>query len=83
MYDVEILEGREQRVRGQRTPDQKLVLPRPGQQSVPGVDAQLLADAVDHAAYLPLEIGRIVDDVEIWVAYPGGGGLVIELPGEF
>lgn len=83
MHDVEILERREFAVRRQRCYHEELDLAAAGAQSVSGVDAQFLAHALDHPTDFGLEILRVVDDVEVRVANPGGGGLVVELARKF
>lgn len=83
MHDIEILERRELAVRRQRRRHEELDLAAAGAQSVAGVDAQFLTHALDHPTDLSFEILRIIDNVEIRMADPGGRGFVVELASEF
>lgn len=83
MHDVEVLERRELAIRRQRRHHKELDLAAAGPQPVAGVDAQFLAHALDHPTDFRLEILRIVDNIEVRVADPGGSGLVVELASEF
>ena len=79
MHDVKVLEGRERRVGRQGPVDEELDLAAAGAQTIARVDAELLAHAFDHTADLALEVLRVVDHVEVGMAYPRRGGLVVEV----
>lgn len=83
VHDVEVLKGRELVVCRQWRLDKELNLATAGAQPVTRVDAQLLAHALDHSAYLGLEILRIVDYVEVRMTNPGSRSLIVEFAGEF
>ena len=78
MHDVEVLEGREGAVK-QRAVDEELDLATGGAQPVAGVNTKLFVDALYHPADLALEVQRVVDYVEVKVADPRRGYLVVEL----
>jgi len=82
MHDVEVLERRKLAVRRQRRLHEELDFAAAGAQPVAGIDAQFLAHALDHPADFRLKILRIVDNVKVRVAHPGGRGLVVELASE-
>lgn len=71
MYNVEVLVGRELCVGRQRCFDEELAFLGVDVEPVAGVDADLLADAGDEAVHLLVEVGGVVDDVEVGVADPG------------
>lgn len=77
MNDIEVLEGGEFGVRRQGRFDEELALLRVDVETVPGLDADLLADAGDESVHLLIEISRIVDDVKVRMANPSGGGIVV------
>lgn len=82
VYDVEVLERRELAVLRKWTLDEELDLAAARPQAIAGVDAQLLAHALDHSANFRVEVLTIVDYVEVRMTDPGGRGVVVELAGE-
>lgn len=83
MHDLEVLEGRENRIIRQRTLDEELEFPRVLEQSVSGVDAHLLAHCPDHASHFAFEIRRVVYDVEVRVADPCCRRVVVQFTRKF
>lgn len=77
MNDIEVLERGEFGVRRQGRFDEELALLRVDVETVPGLDADLLANAGDESVHLLIEISRIVDDVKVRMANPSGGGIVV------
>lgn len=77
MNDIEVLERGEFGVRRQGRFDEELALLRVDVETVPGLDADLLADAGDESVHLLIEVSRVVDDVEVRMANPSGGGIVV------
>lgn len=53
-----------------------------GLQTVANVDAQFLAHRLNHAVHLGLEVGGVVNDIEVGMAHPGSCRLVVEFPGQ-
>lgn len=58
-------------------PDKELVFLRIGQQSVTGVQSNLVTYRTDHSSDLALEIGRVINDIEVGMSYPGRCGFAI------
>lgn len=83
MHDIEVLKWGELRVWFEWGPDEKLPLLGVDVEAVSGVDADFLADASDEAVHLLVEITGVVDHVEVGMADPGSGCVVIQLPREF
>lgn len=81
--DIEVLEGRELGVGDERRLDEELALLGVDVEPVAGVDADLLAHARDQPVHLLVEIGGVVDHVEVWVTDPCRRRVVVELPGQF
>jgi hypothetical protein len=79
MNHVKVLERWELIVARQWTRHQEFELPRRTQETIAGVDANLLADTLNHAIHFRLKIGRVVDDVKVRVANPSCCCLVIQL----
>lgn len=77
MNDIEVLERGEFGVRRQGRFDEELALLRVDVETISGLDADLLADAGDESVHLLIEVSRVVDDVEVRMANPSGGGIVV------
>lgn len=80
---LKVLEGGKHRIVRQGPLDEELELPRVLEQSVPGVDAHFLTDGAYHAPHFPLEVRRVVDDVEIRVANPRRRRVAVKFFGQF
>lgn len=80
--DIEVLEWRELEVAHERRLDQELALLRVDVEPVAGVDADLLADASYQPVHFLVEVGGVVDDVEVRVADPRGRRVVVQLPSQ-
>lgn len=80
--DIEILEGRELRVRSNWRLDKELALLRVDIETVAGVDADPLAHAVNEPVHLQIEISGVVDHVKVRVADPGGRRVIVKLSGQ-
>lgn len=77
--NVEILEGWELDIAHERRLDEELALLGVDVESVAGVDADFLADTRDEAVHFLIEVSGIVNDVEVRVANPCGGRVVVQL----
>lgn len=82
VHHVEVLERRELRVGHERRLDEELALLGVDVEAVAGVDADPVAHAREQAVHLLVEVGGVVDHVEVRVADPGGGRVVVQLPRE-
>lgn len=79
VYHVEVLVGGELPVGRQRDLNEELALLGVDVQPVAGIEADLLADARDEPVHFLVEIRGVVDHVEIGMADPSGGGVVVQL----
>lgn len=81
--NVKVLEFRELAIWREGTFDEKFEFLGVARQPVPGVEADLLTNAGNHALHLGLEIGGVVYDVEVGMTDPRRCGLRIQLLGKF
>lgn len=82
MHDIEVLERGEFRVGLEGYFDEELALLGVDVEPVSGVDADFLADAGDEAVHLLVEIAGVVDHVEVGMADPRRGRVVVQLSRE-
>lgn len=82
VYDVEVLESGEFRVRREGSLDEELAFLGVDVESVASIDAYFLAHAGDEAVHLLVEVCGVVDDVEVGVSDPGGGRVVVKFSGQ-
>jgi len=82
MHNIEVLKRWEALIDRQWSTDEELELPRGAQQTIAGVDAQLLADALNHPIDFRLEISGVVDDVKVGMSDPGGCRTVVQVTGQ-
>lgn len=80
MYDVEVLKRRELCVGDEWVFNEELALLRVDVEPVAGVDADPLADARDEPVHLLVEVGGVIDHIEVRVTYPGGRCVVVQRP---
>lgn len=66
-----------------RTRNEIFELARSAQQAIAGIEAELLANALDHTVDFRFEIRRVVDDIEIGMADPGGSCFVVQVASMF
>lgn len=78
--DIEVLERWELRVWSDRRLDEELALLGVDIEPVTGVNANPLAHAVDEPVHLQVEVGRVVDDIEVRMTDPRGSRIVIQFP---
>ena len=71
MSDLEISEIGKCRIFGQWSVDGKLDLLGVDAQTVADVNADLERHGGDQSVDLRLEVGAVVDDIDVWVADPG------------
>lgn len=82
VHDVEVLERGELAVGGEGRLDEELALLGVDVEPVAGVDADPVAHAGEQAVHLLVEVGGVVDHVEVRVADPRGRRVVVQLPRE-